>query len=199
MRCQTVRVTPNPNPNPNPNWRIGVVKAEGCKVEDLLPSDFSMECFECETKATVRDYMIGSRSRSNCLQCHKSMAFGFEIATFHRAIAPDAEKLKAKAKARAAAKKQGSVGKRKGIPVDNTGINPGKPLPENGACKHYRKSFKWFRFACCGRAFACDTCHDLKTEDGHDAMWAKRSNMISSNPLIEPLVQQKRETTLASC
>jgi len=31
------------------------------------------------------------------------------------------------------------------------GIVRGKPLPENGACKHYKKSMRWLRFPCCGR------------------------------------------------
>jgi len=36
----------------------------------------------------------------------------------------------------------------------------GEALPKNGTCSHYRKSFRWFRFPCCGRSFPCDICHD---------------------------------------
>ncbi|ELQ74575.1 Zn-finger protein [Trachipleistophora hominis] len=36
----------------------------------------------------------------------------------------------------------------------------GTPLPNNGACKHYRKSFKWYRFPCCNKLFPCDECHN---------------------------------------
>lgn len=36
----------------------------------------------------------------------------------------------------------------------------GTPLPENGACKHYRKSFRWYRFPCCSKLFPCDECHN---------------------------------------
>jgi hypothetical protein len=27
----------------------------------------------------------------------------------------------------------------------------GTPLPDNGACKHYRHSYRWLRFPCCGK------------------------------------------------
>ena len=30
--------------------------------------------------------------------------------------------------------------------VREPGIVPGHPLPDNGTCKHYKKSFRWFRF-----------------------------------------------------
>ncbi len=36
----------------------------------------------------------------------------------------------------------------------------GAALPNNGACKHYKSSFRYFRFPCCGKAFPCDDCHD---------------------------------------
>lgn len=36
----------------------------------------------------------------------------------------------------------------------------GTSLPEKGVCKHYKKSFRWFKFQCCNRMFPCDICHD---------------------------------------
>ena len=50
------------------------------------------------------------------------------------------------------------------------GVRPGQPLPENGTCKHYSKSYRWLRFPCCGRAFPCDTCHDEQMDHPHE--WA---------------------------
>uniref|UniRef100_A0A1I8JQZ7 C3H1-type domain-containing protein n=1 Tax=Macrostomum lignano TaxID=282301 RepID=A0A1I8JQZ7_9PLAT len=32
-------------------------------------------------------------------------------------------------------------------------IRPGQPLPSNGTCRHYKRSYRWLRFPCCGRAF----------------------------------------------
>jgi hypothetical protein len=31
----------------------------------------------------------------------------------------------------------------------------GSPLPDNGACKHYRHSYRWLRFPCCGELGLC--------------------------------------------
>ena len=28
-----------------------------------------------------------------------------------------------------------------------------------GACKHYEKSFRWYRFPCCGGCYPCPICH----------------------------------------
>ena len=40
------------------------------------------------------------------------------------------------------------------------GVKVGSPLPQNGACKHFKKSLRWLRFPCCGKAFPCPICHD---------------------------------------
>ncbi|RKP33796.1 CHY zinc finger-domain-containing protein, partial [Dimargaris cristalligena] len=46
-------------------------------------------------------------------------------------------------------------------------------LPKKGTCKHYGKSYRWFRFPCCGKLYPCDTCHDAQ-ETGHPAQMARR-------------------------
>ena len=53
--------------------------------------------------------------------------------------------------------------KKRSVPA---GIVIGQPLPQNGACSHYSKSFRWYRFPCCGRAFPCDDCHDEAIKRG---------------------------------
>lgn len=53
-------------------------------------------------------------------------------------------------------------------------ITSGTPLPDTGACRHYRHSHRWLRFPCCGKLHACDLCHEEASEDGHDAKWATR-------------------------
>ena len=32
-------------------------------------------------------------------------------------------------------------------------------LPNKGSCKHFKLSFRWVRYGCCGRMFSCDECH----------------------------------------
>jgi uncharacterized CHY-type Zn-finger protein len=36
----------------------------------------------------------------------------------------------------------------------------GEPLPGRGSCTHFKKSFRWLRFQCCGRALPCPVCHE---------------------------------------
>ncbi|KAF9764897.1 hypothetical protein NGRA_0159 [Nosema granulosis] len=43
----------------------------------------------------------------------------------------------------------------------------GEELPNRGACKHYKKSYRWFRFPCCGSVYPCDICHDAETNHEH--------------------------------
>ena len=31
----------------------------------------------------------------------------------------------------------------------------GNPLPDLGACKHFKKSLRWLRFSCCGKVYLC--------------------------------------------
>lgn len=48
----------------------------------------------------------------------------------------------------------------------------GTALPNKGTCKHYKKSYRWFRFPCCNSAYPCDICHNLET--GHEAKFANK-------------------------
>merc|ERR1712060_455136 len=52
------------------------------------------------------------------------------------------------------------------------GVRVGQPLPHQGACKHFMKSYRWLRFPCCGRAFPCPECHDDQMDHEHE--FAKR-------------------------
>merc|ERR1712151_244218 len=55
---------------------------------------------------------------------------------------------------------------------DGVCIRVGTPLPMQGACKHFRRSNRWLRFPCCGKAFACGECHDAVAD--HEFEWATR-------------------------
>ncbi|KAK7942843.1 CHY zinc finger domain-containing protein [Apiospora aurea] len=55
---------------------------------------------------------------------------------------------------------------------EKLGLHIGDPLPNNGSCAHYKKSFRWFRFSCCSKVHSCDKCHD-EAED-HLNEWANR-------------------------
>lgn len=57
-------------------------------------------------------------------------------------------------------------------PPKDPNIQEGMPLPDFGTCKHYKHSYRWLRFPCCGKAYPCDVCHD-KNED-HEMVFANR-------------------------
>ena len=44
--------------------------------------------------------------------------------------------------------------------LETLGVVVGKPLPQKGACKHYKLSHRWLRFPCCARAYPCAVCHE---------------------------------------
>ncbi|EAA21260.1 putative zinc finger protein [Plasmodium yoelii yoelii] len=43
---------------------------------------------------------------------------------------------------------------------------------KDGACKHYKKSHKLFKFPCCNKIFPCPTCHNLNSN--HEYVLARR-------------------------
>ena len=57
-------------------------------------------------------------------------------------------------------------------PPKDPSIREGYPLPEFGTCKHYKHSYRWLRFPCCGKAYPCDVCHDKKED--HEMTFANR-------------------------
>lgn len=52
-------------------------------------------------------------------------------------------------------------------------IQHGKELPDQGNCKHYRKSHRWFRFSCCNLVYSCPECHDTLTAPGPQHHYAE--------------------------
>ncbi|ORD96109.1 YNS9 [Hepatospora eriocheir] len=47
-------------------------------------------------------------------------------------------------------------------------IKQGTELPNKGACDHYSKSLRWFRFPCCNHLFPCDICHNKQMKHKAD-------------------------------
>lgn len=62
----------------------------------------------------------------------------------------------------------------------------GQELPNKGTCKHYKKSFRWFRFKCCNSLYPCDKCHDEKS--GHTAELANKMvcGLCSKEQTVRP-------------
>ncbi|ROT36235.1 CHY zinc finger domain-containing protein [Sodiomyces alkalinus F11] len=136
--------------------RAGFLDLAGATVADMLPSTFVPVCAKCSTPSPGLVSVRGESTTNVCRDCHGK--FNFKI--------PDVRFLPY-APGTLTAPASGNPGKQ-----DKLGLRTGEPLPSRGACGHYRKSFRWFRFSCCNRVYPCDRCHDEAEE--HLNEWASR-------------------------
>lgn len=136
--------------------RAGFLDFSGCKVADMLPSTFIPTCSECSTPSHGMLSVRGETTVNICRECHHKFSFKIPEVKFLLITAGSAPPPPT-----------GPRRKR-----EKLGLHAGEPLPNKGACAHYRKSYRWFRFSCCSRVHACDKCHD-DAED-HINEWANR-------------------------
>ncbi|KLU86356.1 hypothetical protein MAPG_05370 [Magnaporthiopsis poae ATCC 64411] len=139
--------------------RAGFLDLAGCTASDLLPSTFTPTCDKCSTPTAQGLVSVRGETTTNvCRECHGRFTFKIPDVRFqtytlaHPLAAP------------------GAGGPRRR--AENLGLRAGEPLPARGACEHYRKSYRWFRFSCCDRVFPCDRCHDADGDHVHE--WAAR-------------------------
>ncbi|KAJ3127629.1 hypothetical protein HK100_009655 [Physocladia obscura] len=151
---------------------VGYLDLDACSVVDMLPSAWRVTCSVCD-KPTAGIGVLKSLPRGNtemkvgCCSCHARMEIMINEIKFIRLIPNIAAQAAVASKMALKPQK-----KKRGTPDE--GIVYGQPLPQNGACNHYRKSYRWFRFPCCGKVFPCDLCHEANKSDGHDMQWATR-------------------------
>jgi uncharacterized CHY-type Zn-finger protein len=74
----------------------------------------------------------------------------------------------------------------------------GVALPMNGACKHYKKSFRWLQYQCCKEWYACNLCHDARASN-HERSEDDASVMMCGfcsfqQPIIATCTQCEKET-----
>lgn len=136
--------------------RAGFIDLAGCKVADMLPSTFIPTCERCSTAAPGIVSVRGETMTNICRECHSKFTFKIPDVKF-LLVTPGTLPPPA-------------AGPRRKL--EKLGLHAGEPLPNRGACEHYRKSYRWFRFSCCGRVHPCDRCHDA-AED-HMNEWANR-------------------------
>jgi len=144
---------------------MGYIDKEGCALFDLLPGGWKISCFQCGEENIDKKMAFGqSFNQLNCQQCFTQIHFTIERVEFIRVrvatTVPDIELNHKK------------VTKIKDESASKLGIVKGKPLPNTGVCKHYKRSKRWLRFPCCGRLFPCETCHNEATD--HEGEWAKK-------------------------
>ncbi|KUI53099.1 hypothetical protein VP1G_00336 [Cytospora mali] len=138
--------------------RAGFIDATGCTVADMLPSTFVPTCGKCSTPTSQGLVAVRGDTTTNvCRECHARFTFKVPEVKF-LAYTPGSGVLPPTSGPRRRQEK--------------LGLQAGEPLPDRGACKHYRKSYRWFRFSCCQKVYACDKCHD--EGESHLNEWANR-------------------------
>lgn len=128
--------------------KAGYIDVENCSIVDLLPSNFQPTCSSCSTTFPSPPGITAVRGDTKlevCRSCHQQMSFTVPDVRFLRVSTAVTSK---------------ALPPRPTKPKEKLGISAGTPLPANGKCQHYSKSYRWFRFSCCSRVFPCDKCHD---------------------------------------
>ena len=111
----------------------------------------------------VEELERGRRRRDHCRSCHQSLpVYMSNVALRHlagstggavrRGAEDEEDEMELLLK---------KLRKRSGEQLRQLGVCVGKPLPNKGACKHFKHSYRWLRFPCCGRCYPCATCHAL--------------------------------------
>uniref|UniRef100_A0A914UZC8 Nucleoporin NUP42 n=1 Tax=Plectus sambesii TaxID=2011161 RepID=A0A914UZC8_9BILA len=156
------------------NWLPGMVHATsvvlgqliptGCRPVDLVlvTSEFKLTCLSCNKDMMLKSISYGAPFKTWCQGCHTKSELGINAVRFH-SDTPLEGNTGAAAAAIKPVKKKTVLGPR---------IVEGEPLPDNGTCKHYKKSFRWFRFPCCGKVYPCDLCHE--ENETHEMKFANR-------------------------
>jgi uncharacterized CHY-type Zn-finger protein len=138
---------------------LGYVDVAHCTVAGVHALGLLATCLECGQVAEKPHYTPPATWEASCHHCFSRLRLETrvpvrcEVATLENAVARQADPRHLKS---------GVLQK----------FTVGKPLPMNGTCKHYGRSYRWLRFPCCGVAFPCDTCHDESSD--HPAEWASR-------------------------
>lgn len=128
---------------------LGYLQLHNTTALDLLLNRclFSVGCLDCSKESPVHDLAYGQTKEFNCDHCHNKLSVETESTKFNL-LQPRSSKT--------------GPSTNSAFPkhIRDPGVQKGKPLPEKGACKHYKQSHRWLRFPCCGRAYPCDVCHD---------------------------------------
>jgi len=167
-----------------------------CSVTDVLPSILMSVCEACDAECVHKQEFQRNRMvHGECFKCHSKYVFGAESIRIEEITACDpGPSGRGSGQRRSSSEPDDPMDeiaeelrylrkKAKSDPRQQL-IKLGSPLPQMGACRHFKKSYKWYRFACCGRAFPCPECH---AESGCPAasLGAHASRMICGKCSME--------------
>lgn len=149
-----------------------------CVPVDILPSSVvAAQCSGCSKLAGMRHVRVGYWNERQCGTCHSKMAFHAQQAVFSpvssSALSSSSHAVDALLASSSSARAGSSSSKHHSdVQQQNLLIVPGHELPFRGTCRHYRHSYRWLRFPCCGMRYPCDLCHEEASD--HEMKWATR-------------------------
>lgn len=108
----------------------------GCNLVDIPGFDVRFTCPDCGEFTNLFELQTYKPYIVNCMACFSKGTFQVDGFEFFDKE-PEAEDKK---------------------------MSAGKPLPKNGVCKHFKNSYRWFKYPCCQRLFPCMICHDDNTD-----------------------------------
>ncbi|KAK6093803.1 hypothetical protein MT418_005642 [Batrachochytrium dendrobatidis] len=148
---------------------LGYLDLHDSTAFDLGPSVYIATCTSCNAEHTFKSLPTLTTVTVHCRSCHTALTIQLGQVKFTlvgggttTVLQPNYKQLH----------KRGLAEKKKLLQL---GISFGSPLPLNGAsCAHFKKSYRWFRFGCCGKIYPCSVCHEKLKEDGHEMIWATK-------------------------
>ncbi|KAJ1627028.1 hypothetical protein T492DRAFT_1146506 [Pavlovales sp. CCMP2436] len=142
---------------------LAYVDTVDCAVVDVLPaSELLAVCLACEGEALLSPLQRNRRAEAVCRGCFAKLTLCASEIRLARLTAGSSV-------ARAAGRSGGAKtfdAELKAFAVDAAkahgvaSFTTGEPLPNEGACDHFKKSHRWLRFPCCGLALPCPACHE---------------------------------------
>ncbi|KJH46532.1 hypothetical protein DICVIV_07400 [Dictyocaulus viviparus] len=152
---------------------VALLEARGCRPLDCILRDSLLKfvCLTCQKEEEVQQLNYGTLHKSWCHNCHSLCQFTINAIRFRGDFSriPNQDLATASKITRTKKKASDMFHIRCEVPFVE-----GQALPEFGTCKHYRKSYRWLRFPCCGKAFPCDICHEESTCGEHEMKIANR-------------------------
>uniref|UniRef100_A0A0B7AGD6 Nucleoporin NUP42 n=1 Tax=Arion vulgaris TaxID=1028688 RepID=A0A0B7AGD6_9EUPU len=145
---------------------VGYLDVDGCQAFDLIFQEcrVAVTCMSCSKQTRINGLVSGHMVDAWCQACNARFKLATEAVKFVQLVPSSVDTSVNKIVEVASSKVK--------KPPKDAAIREGYPLPEFGTCKHFKHSYRWLRFPCCGKAYACDICHDKKED--HDMVYATR-------------------------
>ncbi|ANQ07483.1 Uncharacterized protein PCOAH_00016070 [Plasmodium coatneyi] len=161
------------------NSCVCVLKFNQCSLMDLLSGDYSVNCESCGRKSILKNVTSGKEMHVNCQKCFTKLEFKYSGFSFDEIVNANNAAIKKIDEMINKLFTKKKSNKKALAPANNLKIEKCKNVikvnnieVKDGACKHFKKSHRLFKFPCCNKIFPCPTCHDLNSN--HECGIAKR-------------------------